>query len=43
MISIENLEKIISILCEHKKKGIDKKNDEDFIHQCKLIYNKVYA
>jgi hypothetical protein len=42
-ISIENLEKIISILCEHRKKGIDKKNDEDFIHQCNLIYNKVYA
>jgi hypothetical protein len=41
--SIENLEKIVCILCEHKKKGIDKKNDEDFIQQCNLIYNKVYA
>ena len=41
--SIENLEKIVFILCEHKKKGIAKKNDEDFIHQCNLIYDKVYS
>ena len=43
MCSIENLEKIVSILCEHKKKGIDKKNDDDFISHCNLIYNKVYS
>lgn len=41
--SIENLEKIILILYEHKIKGIDKKNDEDFINQCNSIYNKVYS
>jgi hypothetical protein len=40
--SIENLEKIIFILCEHKKKGVLKKNDEEFIQQCNLIYSKVY-
>lgn len=43
MCSIENLQKIVSILCEHKKKGIDKKSDEDFISQCNLIYNRVYS
>ena len=43
MCSIENLEKIVSILCEHKKKGIDKKNDDDFISHCNLIYNRVYS
>ena len=42
-VSIENLEKIVFILCDHKKKGISKKNDEDFIQQCNLIYNKVYS
>jgi hypothetical protein len=39
----ENLEKIVFILCEHKKKGLDKKSDEDFISQCSQIYNRVYS
>jgi hypothetical protein len=41
--SIVNLEKIVSILCHHKKNGIIKKSYEDFIQQCTLIYNKVYS
>ena len=41
--SIINLEKIVSILCHHKKNGIIKKSYEDFIQQCTLIYNKVYS
>lgn len=41
--SIENLEKIMLILYEHKIKDMHKQNDEEFIQQCNSIYNKVYS